>query len=304
MPAHSNIQSLTHAGHACLQLSTRHGVAIVALQGAQLLAWTPSGHRDVLWLSPQSRPAPTAIRGGVPVCWPWFGKQGMPPGAMQHGPVRNRPWEVVSVQSDSQTCVSLTLAPRRATTPDDPLALYAAGLTASLQIDLGETLGQTLTTHNQGGQPFALTQALHSYFAVQDATRVQVAELAGLRYDDKLSGAVDQVHAGAFMLDRACDRVYQHPTASPTRTNHRYTLEDPAWQRRIHIETQGSQSLVVWNPGLEQARSMADVPETEWSAFLCVEAANAGADHVMLAPGAQHQLIQTLAVTRWPVRHP
>jgi glucose-6-phosphate 1-epimerase len=101
MPAHSSIQPLTHAGHACLQLSTRHGTVIVALHGAQVLSWVPAGHQDVFWLSPSSRPAPAAIRGGVPICWPWFGKQGMPTGAMQHRPVRNRPWEVVEVHADS-----------------------------------------------------------------------------------------------------------------------------------------------------------------------------------------------------------
>lgn len=302
MPAHSHIQSKTHAGHACLQLSTRHGTAIVALQGAQLLSWQPTGHRDVLWLSPLSRPAPAAMRGGIPVCWPWFGKQGMPPGAMQHGPVRNRDWDVVSVQADSDAQVSLTLAPRRTTDPDDPLNLYAPGLVLSLQIDLGETLTQTLTTHNQAAQPFELTQALHSYFAVHDALQVRVGELAGLPYDDKLTGAAHQQHASAFALDRGCDRVYQH-AAHAAPPHHHYTLEDPGWQRRIHITTQGSQALVVWNPGQEQARTMVDVPDADWSGFLCLEAANAGADVVTLAPGSRHQLIQTLAVAHWPA-HP
>ena len=297
MPAQSHILPLTHAGHACLQLSTRHGTAIVALHGAQVLSWVPIGHRDVLWLSPNAQLAPgAAIRGGVPICWPWFGKQGMPEGAMQHGPVRNRPWEVASVQADSTEGISLTLVPCRATNPDDPLTRFAAHLPLTLQIDLGETLVQTLATRNQGPQPFALTQALHSYFAVQDASQVLVPELAGLYYDDKLSGATQQLQQGPFVLARACDRIYQQPGTAPAR---HYTLEDRAWQRRIHITAQGSQSLVVWNPGLEQARTMADVPDAEWCNFLCLEAANAGPDVVLLRPGAQHRLTQTLAVESW-----
>ncbi len=296
MPAHSSIQPLNHAGHACLQLSTRYGTAIVALHGAQVLSWIPTGQRDVFWLSPTSRPAPAAIRGGIPICWPWFGKQGMPIGAMQHGPVRNRPWEVVSVQADSADGIGLTLAPCRATAPEDPLALFAVDLPLTLHIELGENLVQTLETRNQRTQPFALTQALHSYFAVHDADQVQVTELAGVHYDDKLSSATHQAHRGPFALDHACDRVYQHPTAAPT---HHYTLEDRTWQRRIHVTTQGSQSLVVWNPGQEQARTMADVPDAAWRDFLCLEAANAGADVVTLAPGAQHRLSQTLAVTAY-----
>ena len=293
MHAPSNIQPLTHAGHACLQLSTRHGTAIVALHGAQVLSWVPAGHQDVFWLSPIERPAPAAIRGGVPICWPWFGKQGMPEGAPQHGPVRNRPWEVVGVQADSTEGIRLTLAPCRATTPEDPLLRFAAHLPLTLQIDLHETLTQTLETSNRGQQPFVLTQALHSYFAVHDASQVLVAELAGLHYDDKLSGATQQLQQGPFVLDQACDRIYQQQTAAPT---HHYTLQDRAWQRRIHITTQGSQSLVVWNPGQELVHNLVDVPDGAWPDFLCLEAANAGSDLVTLQPGARHRLTQTLAV--------
>jgi glucose-6-phosphate 1-epimerase len=157
MSTQSNIQPMNHAGHACLQLTTRHGTAIVALHGAQILSWHPKGHRDVFWLSTLSEPAPAAIRGGVPVCWPWFGKQGMPQGGMQHGPVRNRPWDVISVQDDSAEVISLTLAPCRATTPDDPLARFARQLQLTMRIDLQETLTQTLETRNSGMQPFVLT---------------------------------------------------------------------------------------------------------------------------------------------------
>ncbi|MEO7107259.1 MAG: D-hexose-6-phosphate mutarotase [Rhodoferax sp.] len=299
MSTQSNIQPMNHAGHACLQLTTRHGTAIVALHGAQILSWHPKGHRDVFWLSTLSEPAPAAIRGGVPVCWPWFGKQGMPQGGMQHGPVRNRPWDVISVQDDSAEVISLTLAPCRATTPDDPLARFARQLQLTMRIDLQETLTQTLETRNSGMQPFVLTQALHNYFAVQDALQVHVAELAGLHYIDKLATSEQQtlpIQQGPFTLHENCDRIYQQHATSPT---HRYTLDDRAWQRRIHITTQGCQSLVVWNPGQAQARTMADVPDDQWQNFLCLEAANAGSDVVTLAPGEQHQLIQTLAAEHW-----
>ena len=269
------------------------------MHGAQILSWKPIGHREVFWLSPLSSPAPAAIRGGVPVCWPWFGKQGMPQGAMQHGPVRIRTWDVVSVQNGNGDGVSLTLSPSPATSPDDPMARFADHLHLSLQIDLADTLTQTLETRNGGNQSFALTQALHSYFAVHDAAQVRVAELAGLHYHDKLlapANQTPQIQQGPFALHEACDRIYQQATATPM---HRYTLEDPTWQRRIHLETQGSQSLVVWNPGEVQTRKMAEVPDRDWPHFLCLEAANAGSDVVTLAPGAQYRLIQTLAAEHW-----
>jgi glucose-6-phosphate 1-epimerase len=296
MPAPSNIQATTLAGHACLQLTTRHGTAIVALHGAHLLSWVPHGQREVFWLSNTSRPAPAAIRGGVPICWPWFGKQGMPPGAMQHGPLRNRSWEVSTVHADSMDQVSLTLTPCRTAQADDALLQFAPQLRVALTIALGESLVQTLETHNHGPQPFALTQALHSYFAVQDATQVRVTGLEGLRYEDKLLGTAGAAQEGVFQLDTACDRIYQHATPG---TDQHCTLHDSQWQRRIHLHTQGSRSVVVWNPGAEQARSMVDVPDAAWQDFLCVEATNAGQDVVTLAPGSQHRLTQTLAVEAW-----
>lgn len=294
--SHPPIQALAYARRSCLQLTTRHGTAILALHGAQLLSWQPTGHQDVFWLSPTLGTTLAPLRGGVPICWPWFGQQGMPAGAMQHGPVRNWPWEVVRVHAEGHEHVSLTLAPCRAVTADDALALFANNLQVSVQIDLGETLVQTLQTLNQGSEPFALTQALHSYFAVQDATQVQITELAGLHYDDKLSGTRGQIQAGPFALDRASDRVYQQHTPTPT---HDYTLEDHAGQRRIHIRTEGSQSLVVWNPGQDHAGRMVDVPGQSWRNFICAEVANAGADVVTMRPGARHQLIQMLSVEHW-----
>lgn len=290
------ITTIDHAGHRCLQLRNPHGTAIIALHGAQLLSWVPTGHSDVFWLSPQALPEPAAIRGGVPLCWPWFGKQGMPDGAMQHGPVRNRLWEVAATNAeednDTDQPLSVTLVPTPALTPDDSLSRYAAQLKLSLRLELSDTLTQTLTTRNLGARPFVLTQALHSYFAVADVTQVRISGLENRRYEDKLSGQQNAAHSNAWHLEQACDRVYQQDTASK---QHHYTLADQLGRRQIHITTQGSGSVVVWNPGPAGAARMADVPDDSWHHFVCVEAANAGADSITLAPGAQHTLGQTLA---------
>ena len=293
MPARSNIQTIVHAGHACLQLRTRHGTATVALQGAQLLSWIPNGQHEVFWLSSASLPPPAAIRGGVPICWPWFGKQGMPQAAMQHGPVRNRQWALDAVHADNADQVSITLSPRRSSATDDALLQFAPHLRVALHITLGEQLVQTLETHNHGTQAFALTQALHSYFAVQDATQVQILGLADLHFEDKLLCTIGNVQSGIFQLDTACDRIYQQTTPGPV---HHYTLDDACAQRCIHIHTEGSQSVVVWNPGAQQEHKMADVPDGAWRNFLCVETTNAGQDVVLLEPGNTHRLTQTVTV--------
>ncbi len=301
-----HIVPVAFAGHQALQLRTRHGVAIVALHGAHLLSWVPNGGREVLWLSPTALPEPASIRGGVPVCWPWFATQRMPPDGKQHGPLRNLPWQVQAVHTCGADEVSLTLQPCLEREPR--LAEWAPGLQVGLCITLGATLTQTLHTHNGGTQPFTLTQGLHSYFAVGDAMQVHIDGLLGLRYQER-SAPEPAVQHTPFALDAqhpACDRIYEQvpgePSALPqspanvTGADHRYTLVDPTWQRRIQIDTQGSQSVVVWNPGSAGAYAMADVPDAAWQDFFCVEAANAGADAVPLAPGAQHSLVQTIRV--------
>lgn len=307
------ITRLRHAGHDALQLITRHGTAIVALHGAHLLSWVPAGQREVLWLSPQALPEPAAIRGGVPVCWPWFAKQGMPEGAMQHGPVRGLPWQVSAIHAASDEEVSLSLQPCAQIDSDASFAALAPDLRVSLRITLGRTLNQSLQTANLGDRPFPLTQALHSYFAVSHAARVGIEGLVGLPYQDRLRGLASDVQRAAFALDQACDRTYSHlpqdrplnnhllqsrlPQEAASQPAHRYALTDPAWQRRIEIATLGSESVVVWNPGRETARQMADVPDEGWQDFFCIEAANAGPDVVVLAPGAVHSLEQTLSVS-------
>jgi glucose-6-phosphate 1-epimerase len=289
-----HIHTVDYAGHRCLHLQTQHGTAVLAPHGAQLLSWVPTGQGEVFWLSPLAMPEPAAIRGGVPVCWPWFGKQCMPDGGMQHGPVRNRAWEVTCVHADGPDCVSIELAPTTTASPEDPLNHFASDLRVSLRVDLDEHLTQTLHTHNQGADDYSLTQALHPYFAVANASRVRIEGLDGLRYDDKLLGAGDQLQTGGFVLENACDRVYQQASLS---AQHHYTVMDPDGHRQIHITTKGSQSVVLWNPGPVGARAMADVPDDGWTQFFCVEASNAGDDSVTLAPGAHHRMVQRLQVS-------
>lgn len=288
----TEITRCQHAGHDALQLATRHGTAIIALHGAHLLSWVPLGQRDVFWLSPDSPPEPAAIRGGVPVCWPWFAKQGMSENALQHGPGRLVAWQVSAVHASSDDEISLSLKP----CAHASLATLAPGLQASLQVTLGRTLSQTLLTRNLGPQTFYLTQALHSYFSVSHAAKVGIEGLAGLPYLDKLRGMAADLQQAPFALDQKCDRIYHAAPDAGSAFTGRYTLADTGWQRRIVIDTRGSRSVVVWNPGSAGARKMADVPDDGWQDYFCIEAANAGPDVIVLAPGAEHGLGQTLSI--------
>ncbi len=290
----TQITALEYAGHSALQLTTRHGQLVIALHGAHVLSWVPNGQRDVFWLSPDSKPEPAAIRGGVPVCWPWFAKQGQTSSAAQHGPVRNLAWQISAIHSCSDEQVSLSFEPVMPTPSIWSAAGIPAGLHVSLRLTLGETLQQTLLTHNHGNAAFELSQALHSYYAVSHAKRIAIEGIQGLSYTDRLRELMQDVQRTPFTLGPACDRTYEHPLPTTTSRNHRYTLVDPDWQRSIVIDVAGSRSVVVWNPGRETARHMPDVPDEGWPDFMCIEATNAGPDVISLQPGEEHALTQHL----------
>ena len=299
-PLPAQITAIQHAGHSALQLRTRHGTAIIALHGAHVLSWIPAGGREVFWLSPASLPEPAAIRGGVPVCWPWFAKQGQSADAAQHGPVRNLPWQLSGIThcSDEEIMLCMEPAGQANLTPNPTVAAgVPAGLRVSICITLGQALRQTLHTDNLGTAPFLLSQALHGYYAVSHAQRVCIEGLQGLPYTDRLRPLAPGVQDQPFALGHACDRTYAHPAITPAPAGRRYTLLDPGWQRRIDIDVSGSRSVVVWNPGSETARQMVDVPDDAWPDFFCIEAANAGPDVIRLEAGARHQLTQTLSVS-------
>jgi len=266
------------------RIDTSAVCAAVSVHGGQLLAWQPAGFDEVLWCSPTTRRPPQAIRGGVPVCWPYFGRDGQPADAPQHGHARISAWQFVdAVEEDDAVVLDLALPPD----PRTPLRLRQ-------RLRIGAVLEQTLITRHAGDADIAFTQALHSYFAVGDVRQVSVSGVDGLRYADKFDGN-EHAQAGDWRLDEPrdpgrSDRIYADAGA-------RFTLTDPVGRRRIALETRGSRSLVIWNPGEAGTAAIADLPAQGWREFLCVETANAGADVVRLAPGAEHRLGQRLSVS-------
>ncbi len=284
-PLPASVRLGTFADIPAWLIETAHARAAVSCWGGQLLSWVPAGHAEVLWLSPLAVAEPKAIRGGVPVCWPYFGRQDQPADVPQHGHARISPWQLHAAAQHDDGSVELQLAlPAH---PSTPLRLQQ-------RLRIGTTLEHALVTTHAGDAPVRFSQALHSYFRVGDAMQLRLAGLDGCDYDDKIRGGVHRQH-GDWRLDDpemagACDRIYR------ARGDH-YTLHDTPGQRQLHIQTHGSGSLVVWNPGADGARAMADLPDAGWQAFVCVEVANAGDDAVTLAPGQSHVLEQRLHVS-------
>lgn len=269
-------------GVPVLRIDTALCRAALSLHGGQLLAFAPQGEAEWLWLSPQTTQPPGAVRGGVPVCWPYFGRQEQPAGVPQHGFARSTRWELSSsaLQADGSVALELEL-PAHASTP----------LRLRQSLRLGRTLRQALHTHNSGAQPLRYTQALHSYFRVGDAARVGLHGLDGLRYFDRYDGGEHAQHGDWDLHDPRdpgrSDRTYH-------RAGGDYVLQDPVLRRRLRIRSEGSASLVVWNPGAVGITAIADAPATGWRDFVCVEVSNAGEDVIELGPGQAHTLAQAV----------
>lgn len=273
-------------GLPVLQLHTAHGSVAISLHGGQVLSYLPAGHDEVLWVSPVSKQAPDAIRGGVPVCWPYFGRQGQSETAAQHGFARTSDWQLLGqpVSTDEGVTLALALPVRDST-----------GLRLIQTLQLGTALRQSLVTRNEGQESIDFTQALHGYFQVGDATRTSLDGVAGLHYADKYDGG-QHLQSGRWDLQDPrdpgrSDRIYHHAGGH-------YTLVDPVMQRRISVQSLGSDSVVVWNPGAAGIAAITDAPVEGWRNFVCIEPANAGQDVITLAPGETHTLQQTIRVSR------
>ncbi|WP_425477549.1 lytic murein transglycosylase [Stenotrophomonas terrae] len=271
-------------GFTAWKVETPFSTAAISVFGGQLLSFVPNGGQDVMWLSPTAKQASTPIRGGAPVCWPYFSRQGQSNDVPAHGFVRTVAWQLRDARRETDGSVVLTLAPP---------VLDSLDLRLQMVLRIGRTLEQELITENTGSRVQTFTQALHNYFNVSDALKVDVTGLDGLTYLDKLDNGNAHVQKGDWNLrdprdPGRSDRLY-------TQAGGHYVLRDPGFKRAIDISTSGSRTAVVWNAGEAGAAKMEDIGAA-WRNYVCVEAANAGPDVIELAPGGRHSLKQVFKV--------
>ena len=267
-------------GFPVLELHNAQANATIALQGAQVMTWTPRGQQPVIWLSRAAKFVPgKSIRGGVPICWPWFGAHATESSFPAHGFARTVPWELLDAQTRSgATTLRFRIHPHNA-----PQNQWPAGAEATLELTVGTTLAITLATRNGGSQPFTLTEALHTYFEVGDVRRVAVHGLDGLSYLDKVENMERKRQTGAVTVGGEVDRIYVGSTAD-------CIIDDPALNRRIRIAQHGGRSTIVWNPWIEKAAKMGDLGEDGYLQMICVESGNSAENTVQVAPGTEHRL--------------
>jgi glucose-6-phosphate 1-epimerase len=265
-------------GLPIIDVQTPLASARVALQGAQVLAWRPEGMPPVLWLSGAAVFAPgKAVRGGIPVCWPWFGER---PGHSAHGFVRTRLWALRDTHLDASGQVHLRLGLQ-----DDAntRALWDHAFDLELQVTVGTTLSLQLTTRNTGPHAFTLTEALHTYFSVGDIRQTTLQGLDGTRYLDKLQGYAPAQQHGLVHFSAETDRVYLNTAAD-------CVIDDANQQRCITLAKTGSHSTVVWNPWAQREKTLSDMASGGYQRMVCVETANAGAQTIPVAPGGSHAI--------------
>ena len=262
--------------------------ASICLQGGHVVDWRMRTQAEpLLWLSRDAKFAPgKSIRGGIPVCWPWFGPHADNSALPAHGFARTAAWKVADSGSSEQgVWLSLVLE-----MGDAQQAMWPHAASLSLRVTLGRTLALELKTVNEGDASLVLGEALHTYFRISDISNISVGGLHDVDYWDTVGQVEKKRQSGPLAFKQETDRVY---IDSPQTC----VIEDLPLSRRIHIRKQGSLSTVVWNPWTDKAERMGDLGKPDgWRGFVCVESANAWDNKLTLAPGETHALSVEYAV--------
>jgi len=256
--------------------------ALVSLYAGQVLSFQPAGQdHDLLFLSEAAYFQPgKAIKGGIPVCWPWFGPDPEGRGRPAHGFVRNRPWTVRATETlaDGDTRILLGLEDNAETR-----AIWPCAFELSLQVTVSDSLRVELLTRNTGDRPFTITQALHSYFNIGAIGQVRVHGLEGTDYLDKAGDGDRHTQAGPVRFEREVDRIYLDVQPG-------LAIDDVAYGRRTGITSTGSHTAVVWNPWADISAAMGDLRDDDYRHFVCVETANAATETITVGAGDEYLL--------------
>lgn len=262
-------------------VNNTHAQASMTLAGGHLMTYQIHGGQPLLWVSPNASYIPgKAMRGGIPICWPWFGAHPEDPqGKPMHGLVRTMLWSVVGTRALPDGSTELRM--RVSDTPET-LAVWPHPFELEVIATFGPRLRIEWVARNPGSLPYQYTGAFHPYFPVGDVGSVSIYGLEGLDYLDKVQDFQRQTQPGVVKINGLTDRIYLDTTSE-------VGIEDPILHRRIHIAKQNSRTTVVWNPDVQDEK-MADVGQGQHRYFVCVEAANAVNDIVTVPPGGEGRL--------------
>ena len=266
----------------CLEIKTDLAEARVYLYGAHVTHFQPHGQKPVLFMSEKALfQEGKPIRGGVPVCFPWFGPREGDAASPIHGLVRLQTWEVTSIRfaKDGAVDIVLRLGPTEFSNK-----VWPVQFSVEYHIHVGLELKLMLRTTNTDSKPFTIQEALHTYLAVGDVRNVSVSGLENAAYYDKVDGMQRKTqNSPTLAFTGETDRLYINTTTD-------CTLRDPVLGRQIIVSKQGSESTVIWNPWIAKSAAMADFGDDEWPSMLCIETVNAADNSVTIQPGQTHEM--------------
>lgn len=271
--------SAGNGGLARVQISTPAATGEIYLHGAHVTSWKPAGKEEVFFVSANSLWDGHAIRGGVPICCPWFGDKADDPHAPAHGFVRTKEWKLEKITAEGDA-VSVEMSTESGT---DTKHWYSADFRLVYRVTYGSELTLELIMLNTGRESLHFEEALHAYHNVGDVAQAFIGGLDGIHYLDKTDSFREKTQEGDIHITRETDRVYLN-------TGHPLTLTDTVLQRRIIVTKENSLTTVVWNPWSEKAPTMSDMEKDQWKRMLCIETSNVGEFAVQLAAGQQHTM--------------
>ncbi|MFA6041567.1 MAG: D-hexose-6-phosphate mutarotase [Methylophilus sp.] len=281
--AHVN-QTQDESGMQYLEIDNPLATGKIALQGAHIMAWQPKFlSNPVLWVSSNARYVKgRSIRGGVPVCWPWFGAHPTDSTLCPHGFARVIPWRVMDVDATPTGATRIIL---EMTQTDEAKRQLSYPYELTMTVTIGRRLRIDLATTNLADHPFVISEALHTYFNVSDIANVEITGMQDCVYADKHLKYERNVEHNALSFDgNEYDRVYVNHSSD-------CVIHDSGYNRLIHVSKSGSDTTVVWSPGAEKVAQMTDMGAAdEWRKTVCVETTNALDNMVVINPGRKHIL--------------
>ncbi|GGA64060.1 D-hexose-6-phosphate mutarotase [Neiella marina] len=279
--------SATNTGLVMVTIENDFARAEICLHGAHVCSFQPKGQKPVLWLSNDVQFIQgKAIRGGVPVCWPWFGPHPTNKEFPQHGFARNQNWQLSDTMqlADGATELVFTL-----TDSEQSRQLWPHAFELALKVTVGKQLHMELLSTNTGDDEMVVGGALHSYFDIASIAQTRIRGLDQVTYDDKVAVQDGLIQRGDIIIDEEVDRVYLDTLAT-------CLINDDGNERVIAVAKDGSRTTVVWNPWFDKAAAMGDFNNDGYQSMVCIEAVNAGDDCYALLPGESHRLTQTIYV--------
>ena len=273
-----------------IEVTTANSSALISVYAGQVLSFRPAGEMDDLMFLSEKAYYQTgkAIKGGAPVCWPWFGADPQGLGRPAHGFVRNRMWNVVATEITVSGAIRVILGLED--TPET-IEIWPQSFTLMLEITVGKSLNLELVTRNTGAQLFPVTQAFHTYFKVGDISQVSVSGLEDTDYIDKVDNSALKKQIGPVVINEEVDRIYLG-------VRDELVINDIALKRRIRIRSEGSKTAVVWNPWAKISAEMADLQDNDYRNLLCAETTNAATDVVEVSPGRESRLVANYSIER------